>query len=211
MPFVPVPNTVMVEVRCELDGQQIENTLYFSKPDGWNAETGIALGGDILTWWTTLMSVPLADAVNLVEIYVTDLSSATGFAVSQPAPVPAPSGDVALPAGPNQNALCVSFKTAFRGRSFRGRNYVSGYAREDVSSNDLSVTRTAETLAAYNGLFPIANAWGGDWVVVSRYSGKLPNGDPAPRVTGIATPITAVVAVDRTIDSQRRRTPGRGN
>jgi hypothetical protein len=45
---------------------------------------------------------------------------------------------------------------------------------------------------------------------VSRYSGIGTDGKPIPRTEGIATPVTQVVITDHTIDSQRRRLPGRG-
>jgi hypothetical protein len=193
-----------------LDGQKIENTLYFNKIGGFTLADAVSLGGDLLTWWASLYSVPLSTNISLREIYITDLSSATGFTTTQPAPVPAPTGDINTESMPNAVALAVSFRTALRGRSFRGRNYVSGITIDGVIINTVTSTVLASIVAAYEGLFTIASAAGLTWVVVSRFSGVDSLGKPIPRTSGIATEIQAVLIVDATVDSQRRRAPGRG-
>lgn len=205
MAFIPVPDTVSVEVRMLMDQQKIENTLAFRLVGGWDLTSAAALGADLLLWWTNDYRVQISNEVSLREIFITDLSSATGFTHSQPAPAPNPTGSQNLPSSPNNVALCLSFRTVNRGRSYRGRNYISGIPRDNVTSNDVSPGAVGGLLAAYNALFTLASSNGADWVVVSRYANKL------PRVTGVATNITSVVVVDPTVDSQRRRLPGRGS
>jgi len=46
--------------------------------------------------------------------------------------------------------------------------------------------------------------------VASRFSGVDGDGKPIPRTAGVVTPISNVIVVDRVLDSQRRRLPGRG-
>jgi hypothetical protein len=65
-------------------------------------------------------------------------------------------------------------------------------------------------VAAYDLLRTAPPAPADDWVVVSRFSGVDVNGDPIPRAAGVVNIITAVLAVDNTVDSQRRRLPHRG-
>lgn len=204
MAFVPVNDTVSAEIRMTLDGQKIENTLYFHKVGGWEVPDTTDLGGDLLIWWNTYYRVPLSNRVALREIYLTDLSSEDSFTVTQPAPAPAPVGPHDLEPAPNNVCLCVSFRTARRGRSYRGRNYISGFPRDFISSNDLDTAKVEQVITAYEALFPVMSAWGGEWVVVSRFH------DNAPRVMGVHQPILAVVVTDPTVDSQRRRLPGRG-
>jgi len=50
----------------------------------------------------------------------------------------------------------------------------------------------------------VADGLGADWVVVSRFH------DNAPRTAGVVSFINAATVVDATVDSQRRRLPGRG-
>lgn len=204
MAFVPVPETIEVDMRMRLDGQRIENTLYFHKIGGWaTADVPVAYNA-LLVWWNTHYAVPLSNQLTLKEIAITDLSSPTGFAFEIATPVPNPAGDSGDPPLPNNVALCVSFRTSFRGRSFRGRNYVPGLTHLSVTNNTVIPTTVTAIQDAYNELLTVASSLGANWVVASRYSGGT------ERPIGIHTNITGATVVDNTIDSQRRRLPGRG-
>jgi len=205
MTFIPVADTVLAELRFDYFGQQIENTLYFRKLGGSTVAQATGLMNDLLLWWTTLPSQYLSNDITLRELNVTDLSSASGYSVSQAAPTPNPAGAISADGLPGNVALCVSFRTPNRGRSFRGRNYVAGLAETTVTGNQLDATRVAGLLGSYQGIPSSITSSAWDWVVVSRYAGGL------PRVAGIATEITSVVVVDDFVDSQRRRLTGRGN
>lgn len=204
MAFIPVAGVLEAEIRMSLDDQLVENTLYFKPTPDSEAGTPIALAADLLVWWTVSMAPALSDNTFLREIYVTDLTTATSGAATQPAPAPAPHGGRTGAPSPNNVSLAVSFRTAQRGRSFRGRNYIAGINEPDTEWNQISATLEGLILAGYNELLsaPFSTDW--QWGVVSRFANK------APRAAGVFTPITAVTIVDRTIDSQRRRLPSRG-
>lgn len=204
MPFVPTPNVIEAEMRMRLDTQKIENTLYFYKVTGWTAADVPVVFNALLLWWTTTYSDPLSNTLTLNEIKITDLSSDVGFAFEIPAPTPKPAGGSAEPSAPNNVALCVSFRTAGRGRSSRGRNYVPGIPKTAIAANTVNTDTTTAIAAAYNDLLTVADGFGGDWCVVSRFSGG------SPRAAGLVSIITAATIVDSTVDSQRRRLPGRG-
>ncbi len=210
MAFIPVADTVLVEVRMQLDSQKIENTLYFHRTGGFTIGQATSLGNALLLWWTNFYAVPVSLQLTLREIFITDLSSATGFTVTIPAPAPAPAGNVNFESEPNAVAIAVSFRTGLRGRSFRGRNYVSGLPGDAVLQNTVQATPLANLAAAYEQLFTVAAAEGVDWAVVSRFSGVDVDKKPIPRAAGVVTLISAVLIVDPTVDSQRRRAPGRG-
>jgi hypothetical protein len=210
MPFVPVPNTALVEMRMLLDAQQVENTLYFDF--GATPVIGdlTSIANAMITWWESAYSTAITTSVELREVVATDLSSATGPQVSISPAVPA-FGDLNDAPLPNNVTLTVSFRTANRGRSFRGRNYVVGLGETQVAGN----TVAPSVITAFDGIYsqllasPVAAI--ATWVVVSRFSGVDPvTGEPIPRVTGIATPIISVTVVDNVVDSQRRRLPKRG-
>jgi hypothetical protein len=210
MPFVPVPDTVLVEVRMELDSQKVENTLYFEGGSiDATAAAGIATG--IIAWWVDNYSPITTTALALREVVVTDLSSDTGFQVSE-VPDGLVTGTISTsPAFPNSVSLAVSFRTANRGRSFRGRNYVVGITDSQVTLNTMDPTTVSAWHDAYTALLATAASLSVEWVVVSRFSGVDPTTrKPIPRATGITTPVTTVVVTDPTVDSQRRRLPGRG-
>jgi len=205
MAFIPVPDCWQVEIRMLAAGQKIENTLYFV-PQVDAADPSIEnLGAQILLWWNEQIKPLLPDAVSLREIYVTDLSSASGGTHTQPAPVPVPVGGKTSPMLPNNASLCVSFRTGNRGRSFRGRNYFAGLTEIDVTLSTVASGLTAQIVSVYNDLLNSPVATDFVWVVVSRYTNN------APRVTGVATPVRAVLVVDDVVDSMRRRLPNRGS
>lgn len=210
MPFVPVTNVVEAEMRMLLDGQKIENTLYFKNNAGWSLAEITNLGNGLLIWWTTLYAVFVSSAVTLREIYLTDIETAVGSTVTIPAPSPAPAGERGSGALPNNVALTVSFRTALRGRSFRGRNYISGFAEDQVVLNTVDSGTLGDITDAYEGLTSVASDVDASWVVVSRFSGVDGDGKPIPRTLGVSTNVSSVVIVDPIVDSQRRRLPGRG-
>lgn len=210
MPFVPVANTVEFELRAILDDQKVENTLYFGRGFAPTAVQMLAMANLLAGWWAAEVADYTAESVSLVEVYATDLTSASGPTASYIPPSAVTGGDASA-ALPNNVSLCVSFRTANRGRSYRGRNYVVGLTEAAVVLNTVQPAYIASILEAYNLLPGLGTATGWTWYVVSRFSGVDPDTHaPIPRVTGVRTPVTTVVIVDPTVDSARRRLPGRG-
>lgn len=204
MAFIPVSDTVLVELRQALFGQRIENTLYFRMEGGFGTTEMTSLSNDLLLWWTTSLSTFLSTDISLREIVVTDLSTATGASLTFPAPTPNPAGEVGFGALPGSCALCVSLRTIFRGRSFRGRNFVAGLPETSVVGNTIDTSLVNSIQGSYNTIPSAVASFPWEWVVVSRFTNN------APRVAGVATPVQTAVVVDPFIDSQRRRLTGRG-
>lgn len=203
MAFVPVPNTALAEIRMTDDFQKVENTLYFDFGAPPTVTDLQNLGADLLAWYIALMGPLQSSGVALREIYITDLTSATGPTHTE-TPATLITGGASGEQLPNNVSVAVSFRTALRGRSFRGRNYFVGLVDSQVAHNTLTGAMIAALTNAYNQLPASLGTSGAIWVVVSRFTAG------APRVTGVATPVSAVVIVDDTVDSQRRRLPGRG-
>jgi hypothetical protein len=210
MPFVPVANTALVEMRYTVDLQEEENTLYFEKATALVEDDLTNLGEAIITWWEDNYSPLVWTGVLFREAVVTDLTSASASQVTSIPPSPL-AGSIALPPLPNNNSLTVSFRTALRGRSFRGRNYIVGIVQDQLAgANILSDATVTAWQDGYNALKAMAADLGLQWVVVSRFSGVDGDGKPIPRVAGVTTPVTTAIVVDNVVDSQRRRLPGRG-
>lgn len=210
MPFVPVPNTVGVEIRMLQDGQRIENTLYFSKSAGWASADALDLGSTLVDWWNTNIKPLVSSSVEMNEIVITDLSSATGFQVTS-APIATMVGARTDEPMSNGTSVAISFRTASRGRSFRGRNYIVGLTIDQVFANTVTQETLDDYVAAYGLLRSgVAGDTGSVWSVVSRFSGIDSAGDPIPRTTGLHTPILSELFTDNIIDFQRRRLPSRG-
>ena len=193
------------------NGQQVENTLWFEFPTPPAQSDLVDLVGDVFGWWTTNIAPLTSQAVQLREISAISMDTASSpqFAF---APATATFGTNTPNIVPGNVTLSVSFRTAQRGRSFRGRNYVVGLTEDQIAGNDVVAGVTTTWQAAYFELIAVAVGAGWVWIVASRFSGVDPvTGDPIPRASGVTSPITSVIVVDSFVDSQRRRLSGRGN
>lgn len=204
MPFIPVPFTAQVELFFLQDGQQLENTLYFTRADTYDVAELTALANAIIAWWTAELLPLTSNTVQLRAVKATSLQSASAPAV-EVAPASSLFGSATSPALPNNVTIAIKFLTNFRGRWARGRNYVIGLVENVVTANAISQAHADALQDAYNTLTTTTyvNATY-DWVVVSRQF------ENTPRVEGFASSITSAVLTDLTVDSQRRRLPGRG-
>lgn len=210
MPFIPVNLTAECEIRMLLDGQKVENTLYFKRTATMTTVDMTALGTSLINWWASFVADYTSQDVTLNEVFITNLSTATSAVVSVPTSSTI-TGSIVTGSLPNNVALAVSFRTANRGRSFRGRNYVVGLPETEVVKNTVSDGVVDNVEIAYNQLLsPLPGSSGWTWCVVSRFSGVDADGKPIPRTSGIATTITSALVVDPIVDSQRRRLPKRG-
>lgn len=204
MAFVSVPNTIEVETVFEIDGQICENTAYFEGIGGApSLEAVSSFLSDMKSLIETDLLPLLASSVKLVRLVATLLDAVDSFstilAVSPPS-----EGGASSEGMPNNVAYCITFLTDLRGRSFRGRNYISGIPIDGALVNTVSGTFRTGVLAYYSALKALSFDDDLRMVVVSRFA------DHAPRVTGVTTPVTGFTTYDAILDSQRRRLPGRG-
>jgi hypothetical protein len=210
MPFIPVENVALIEVRMLLDDQKVENTLYAQSVDALDGARLSSMANVVKDWWTDQYGPLVSDLVTLREVTCTDLTTATGSQVSVSGGL-APGGQIGG-SEPSNVSLAISFRTTLRGRAFRGRNYIVGIPLERMASqNEVESTFASDLTSAYIQLREDLDSADFTWVVVSRFSGVDPEtGDPIPREAGVATPVLAPLVTDLTVDSQRRRLPGRG-
>lgn len=203
MPSVIVPNTALAEIRMIVSGQNVENTLWFEFAGPPTTEQMLGLGADLLSWWANQIAPLVSQAVSVTEVYLSDFTSLNGASATV-TPLGPLNGQRSSPVMPNNVSLTVSFRTPFRGRSFRGRNYVVGLTEDQIEASSVTAPTGNAFSSAYQELLAVAANNGAQWVVVSRFT----NG--APRPIGLTTPVQSPVVTDLVIDSQRRRLPGRG-
>jgi hypothetical protein len=205
MAFVGKDNCVQANLRFTQDEQLLENTLYFEYKGGTlDVPAMVTLGDDLITWWQASVGAYLVTALTFREVYLTDLSSQTAPTATVTTGLPA-TASVAQNPLPNNSAACISFRSAGRGRSSRGRNYVPGISEDSVVGNSITAATQANLIAGYADLMDAAtytDDWA--WIVYSRFE------DGLPRVEALTAPVDAVIFTDNIIDSQRRRLPGRG-
>jgi hypothetical protein len=206
MVFVPFAYAAQVQIRGLLDGQHICNTLGFEKDSEIDTPMLAQLAYALADWWGANAPTLLPPSYTFSEVYT--------YALDIPESISATSG---LGAGwlgtqpgailNNASTLAIKFSTAKRGRSYTGRNYWPGFTTNSVNGNYVTDTMADAIVALYSQLLvwdPLDFPEGWTWAVLSRYNLG------SPRLVGWVQPITAVSTTDRTIDTQRRRLPGRG-
>lgn len=203
MAFQPTPDVAGVRLQGVMDSQLTINDLYFQiSGGGINAAGLVNLAVNVADWWTLNVVPLLSDDFSSVRVVCTDLGSDTGPIGEAPA---AAVGGEAIEAVPNNVAACVSFRTAQRGRSGRGRNYVPGIPGSKVDLNTLDATFITNLVAAYIllvGAGTFIPGW--QWGVVSRQTaGEV-------RTAGLFIPITSVLMVGNSVRSMRSREIGHG-
>jgi hypothetical protein len=203
MAFVPFENTIKLEGIYTLDGQRCENVHYYIVDETPNVDTAEDLCVSYVAWWNTIRKGHSPTALSLVLVRATIMENEfdPGIEYSTGLPVTGTQNTNPLP---NNCTIAVKWTTGFRGRSFRGRTYALGLTEEvctlsHLNSGDLAVWTTdyGELIALDTDVGP------GIMGIASKFSGGV------ERTTGVITPVTNVF-IDGTIDSQRRRLPGRG-
>lgn len=203
MPSIPVLNVLQANIRFTLDAQQIENVLNFIYPvDDFEgaADSVYSTLNDV--WWAAIRTY-LSDAVFSNETYIVDLNDINGaVATKQPfTPNRGANGNYGVP---NNSAFVITHRTASRGKSYRGRTYISGIATPNIEGNYITQGAADALVGAFNSMRTALAADNVLFCIVSRQQG----GDKL--TVGQSTPVQLSVARDRVMDSQRRRSPGRG-
>lgn len=203
MAFVPFNHVLFASVRFLLDGQHIENGFHVDFGSAAFEDSATAVAGALeATWWADIRA-QLTTALVHQETYIVDLDNQFGASATFP-PFADPAGASTGNSVPNNVALCVTHRTAGRGRSFRGRSFVAGIDEASFDVSTINTTAQAAIAAAFNNLRTTLATDDLIYVVASREF----NG--APRTTGVSNAITVSLVRDRVADSQRRRLPGRG-
>lgn len=203
MPFIPTPNVARCAVRYILHNQSVVNTLWFRKDIGLQdpALAMADLGNAISSWVETNLLSQFSTDVFFADVTATSQVSATAPSVVTVADL---SGLAVGGAMPGNVCWTLKFSTAQRGRSGRGRNYISGMRETDVTGNQVNTTWAGNIYAAYNTLISLPpDGW--EWVVVSHYENLQ------PRIQGFAQTVLSASIVNYDVDSQRRRLTGRGS
>lgn len=208
MAFIPTVNGVRVDLlyRNVTTSQVFNNSLYFLGGSSWDQTEMLALAAKIKTWVVASLIPIIDDAIEFFEVGVTDISSATGLAVSYTTGLPV-AGSHNSPIMPANVTLAVTFATALRGRSYRGRNYWPCFGDDQVTQDHVENATITAIVAGYNALLAVdmSTANNAVWSVLSRFTNN------GPRGAGVLTPVTAARVADNVVDTQRRRLQGHGS
>jgi hypothetical protein len=206
VPFVPNARVARFDLVQTLDNQRVLNSMYFAavlEEHVWDAATLENAAAALADSWTTAVMANQVTVLRLVEVVGTSMESKEAprisFAVTPPAV-----GAQATEAMSNNVAFCVTLRTAHRGRGSQGRLYLAGLSVAQVTGNYVDTVPAAAIVA---GVKTVIDAMALSGYTACVYSRRENNEWLA---TGGVAYVQAVLATDLTVDSQRRRLPGRG-
>lgn len=201
MAFIPGSNLGQVNFILSLAGQEVQNIMYFQHTGPIDQAAVDALCLYLATWWDVELSSQFSNEIQLQQLRVTDLTSDSAPVYEYNTGMPIAGGGVGN-CPPNNVAFCISFRSAGRGRSARGRNYLAGIPEGSFTNNTLNQGVADFLVGAYEEiLLAVPENW--QWVIASRYHNN------APRSSILVTPVTSIIYTDLFADSQRKRLPGR--
>jgi hypothetical protein len=212
---VPIPQGGIVQVRLQgtLEGQKVQNVLYF-RAQAADTDAIAHLLAEIVECLITAL-IPGLSAAYAFERAVGMLVSPTHGVEFEyvPAVLADGVGDLAGDALPSYSSALISLRTGFGGRSGRGRMYIAGVAESSttgsyIKPDDALLTGMVAFAACMLGKFftrDVAAAGNYEWGVMSRKLGgaTIPYADAGFHTVLSATP-------DRLLATTRSRKQGRG-
>ena len=205
MAHVPTPNTVRVCLRYTQNGQQTCNVFHVDVGVDPTESTLRDVADVFKLWWDTDMQTAVTAGTTLDAVEVVDVSADDQEGIVDTTGLPLNGTHIGANM-PNNVTLCVKLATGLTGRSRRGRKYIVGIPDSVIEGPGQEVTPAYRDAikAIFESLLANLATAGFQWVVNSTVTGGI------ERLTGLNTPITDI-AVDDTLDSMRRRLPGRGS
>lgn len=200
---IPSPNVIEVAMLFTLDGQQVENVYHYHMTLAPTTESMLGMAGAVKEWWIAHLQGNCPQSLALNAIMVTDLTTPTSAQVVYTTGLPITGANINI-AAPSNVTVAVKWSTALRGRSFRGRTFHLGLMNAQIVANHLASGVQSILQNAYQELTDDPGI-----IEFSQFCVLSEVSNGAPRAEGICTPIISA-QVDPTLDSQRRRLPGRG-
>lgn|SRR5690348_8917302 len=197
-PYIPVENVAQVNLVLSMSGEVAENVFHVHQAGAFAPADLANIANLFHGWWGNKIGPLVTAACSLVEIRVVDLTTQTSGAYDTG--VTGMSGTASGEALPNNVAALISWGTANRGKSFRGRTYIGGLASTDFTQNQLNDAAQSALADAGNSLKTSVDDGGYELGIVSYCSNKV------WRTAGIFTPVVSLTA-EKKLRSQRRRMP----
>ncbi len=197
MAFIPVPNGVKAAVQLTIGSINYANVFHFVKENFTEGDM-IALASLLWTIYDDYIMPFLGAQISLTQVRVTDerTQGAPEITYSTTAVPGSKTGEL-FPLG---DAAVLTHRTVKRGRSYRGRTYISGFVETQCTGNLLTDAPTVAGLTAFGGYLrsqPAVIGW--QFVIASKQTAN------APRTTADTEQVIASVLRNSTLGSQRKR------
>lgn len=199
MAFIPVPDTIQLEVRAFLNSVPVENTFYYLSA-GTIDQALLDAVAEAARDYVEEEAAGFNTNWIFKEVYARDLSDST-FLSSLASATGAITGSAADPL-PNNVTFALKRSSGFSGRSARGRIYWMGIATSYMASDNMLATISANGLITWvEALDAVVSLEGVTPVIVSRFNNLL------PRTEGVTYPIADWSYSDLRVDTLRSRLP----
>lgn len=205
MAYVPVPRVTRIAIRQSLHLQDVVNVFHMEFPTSADLGGLQAVATRIRDWFIAEVLPFQSDQLTLRDVTCTGLDASDAPTFTLPA-AEGTNGDTLGESLPGTCALVVTLRSASRGRSARGRQYIGGIPEGSHANGLVSSVFATGIADAYNVLrTDVAGQLGGQLVIVSRQQ------DGVPRAVGRTYPVVSAEVRDLVIDSMRRRKVGNGS
>jgi hypothetical protein len=197
MAFVPIPNGARADIIFLFQGTvPVVNRVHYVKPD-YVLDDMITLAQDIVSVWDDVRN-QFTDDLALVQVRVTDMRTDMAPVIPYSIGLPMAGTKIEDPL-PLSDCIVVTYRTTGRGRSKRGRIYVSGFTEDQWSGSQFNPSAQNAALAYAQGLRtePALHGWG--LVIASFWRGGQ------QRQTAMVTSVSTEVLRSAKPGSQRRR------
>ena len=196
-------NIAQVEIRFTQDNQQVENVFHVAATTPLTSTEADAIFSVVDMWVRVTLRPTQNHTVIYREVEIADVNGVGAPRFVYPGD--GLTGGDTNPPAPNNVTFSLKKNSGVSGRKFRGRFYHIGLSNDNLDGNTVGAVALTALVSTYNALMTDLNTASYPLVVAYRdYSGPPPH----PIVGGIK--VLSITAVDATVDSQRRRLPGRG-
>jgi len=203
MTYVPAPNVAKVACIGTYGGQEIVNVLHFHRDTAFDVGDLEDLCHDVSAVFRDALSVHQDADMVYTSFVATDLSTETGPTFTY-IPSVNTGGLDSGEALPGNAAVCVTKRTAGRGRSKRGRIFIGALnSTMRVATNLLSSTYVGHFLSDLAPLLSPMSTSGFICGVLSYWHDHVKLSEAS------FEPLTALTC-DQSLDNMRRRSDGRG-
>lgn len=203
MAFQAAPNVAHITVEGRQDRQLTIYDLDWEISGGGITPTNLAtLVNAVASWATTALAPQVSQDWTFERVRGRDLTTVNGAVFESGT---ATVGGVDDESAPNNVAMCLSKRTGFSGRSFRGRVYVCGIPNDNITLNTIDTAYIDNLLLVFNQLVGAGSFTAGwELCVLSRQTGGV------LRPTGVPSPVVQFTSVTPFVKSMRSREVGHG-
>lgn len=198
MVFQQIAQTVEVHINARQDNVPVVNRFYVEVLATPTEAIMDLVFGVVDAWITASLAPQMTNHMAYESVSIKDMHIANGqLKIYTPT---ATTGGRSATAAINSAASCISLRTIFSGKNFRGRFYLGGLCQSDFTSSTQIGTAVVTSHAdIMTDLLDALDAAGYALVVVS----KVLNG--IQRLVAVTTEVVSIV-VNTVVDNQRRRT-----